>query len=61
MNKEREEVYQLHLGLHLCTEGIRCCFVVLVIMLVALVLALPVYFYSIVEFIAPGLFTLTGS
>lgn len=48
-------------ALHLCTEFICCCVVVLVIMLVVLVLALPVYFYSIVEFIAPGFFTLVGS
>lgn len=45
---------------HLCTEFVGCCGIVLVIMLVALVLALPVYFYSIIEFIAPGLFTLVG-
>lgn len=38
-----------------------CCGIVLVVMLVALVLALPVYFYSIVVFTTPELFILVGS
>lgn len=66
LNKEREEALTAPSGTpsathHLCTDFMCCCGIVLVIMLVALVLALPVYFYSIVEFTAPELFILVGS